>query len=275
MSAGVPSCTGEPSPTSVRTIASPSCRSGISSGCRIRALGETCLSFRARFTQNSTPRNSVSPRPSSISSSPMPSACQAPLPVRSARSAPSDRRARSIVPFGPVLWPVLAEPSITYHRLSNPRWGCFVSTFPTSDSFIRPSCTRRNGSTCAYGTVRDGNASSTGNPIMRISAASSTTIASRAVVSISRLMLLISFVWPHDTYSRPGAPVCSRPLSSPAWRGCRSRSCRCSSEPSGDWWRSSGSSSGGGSERASRRLAGRSSKARPRPSHPRSGPGDG
>ena len=33
ISAGVPSCTGEPSPTSTRTMASPSRRTGISSGC--------------------------------------------------------------------------------------------------------------------------------------------------------------------------------------------------------------------------------------------------
>jgi hypothetical protein len=50
---GVPSSSGDPSPTSTRTVASPSFRTVISSGNRTRALGSACLSFRGRFTQNS------------------------------------------------------------------------------------------------------------------------------------------------------------------------------------------------------------------------------
>src|SRR5918994_569718 len=42
------------------------------------------------------------------------------------------RRARSIAPPGPVLWPVLASPASRYHRLSNPRWGCLVSMLARS-----------------------------------------------------------------------------------------------------------------------------------------------
>ena len=56
------------------------------------------------------------------------------------QACPLDRAA------GTVLWPVLAEPLMTYQRLSKPRCGCFVSTLPTSESRIRPSWTKRNGS---------------------------------------------------------------------------------------------------------------------------------
>ena len=104
------------------------------------------LSLRARFTQNSTLRHSVSPRPWPRSSAPIASACQAPRPVLSASSAPWGalparwrRRVR-------VLWPVLAEPSRMYHRLSNPRWGCLVSMPDSSESRKRLSCTRMKGS---------------------------------------------------------------------------------------------------------------------------------
>jgi hypothetical protein len=188
-SAGVPRRTGEPSPTKTRTVASPSCRRGTCSGCSTCALGSACLSFRARFTQNKTLRNSVSAWPSSNSSAPIASACQTPRPVLSARSAPSDSCALSMAPPGPVLWPVLTDPSRTYQRLSNPRWGCLVSTFARSDSRRRPSWTRMNGSTCSYGTPREGKASRMGCPMTWIHAASSTRTASRPVVSIWLFML--------------------------------------------------------------------------------------
>ena len=45
------------------------------------------------------------------------------IPVRMNRSDPSSSRARSKVPPGPVLCPVLDDPEIAYQRLSNPRCG--------------------------------------------------------------------------------------------------------------------------------------------------------
>ncbi len=93
--AGVPSSTGEPSPTRTRTVASPSFRTVICSGNSTRALGSACLSFRARFTQNSTLRHSVSPRPSSRCSAPIASACHAPRPVLIGEPDVEDRGGRS------------------------------------------------------------------------------------------------------------------------------------------------------------------------------------
>src|SRR6266540_1651750 len=78
------------------------------SGTQQDQLGSVCLSLRARFTQNSTLRHSESP--------------------------------------GPVLWPVLAEPSRMYQRLSNPRSGCLVSIPDSSERRNRLSCTRMKGS---------------------------------------------------------------------------------------------------------------------------------
>src|SRR5918995_133113 len=94
MSPGVPSSTGEPSPTSTRTIASPTCLTGTSCGLRSCALGSTPLYLRARFTQKRTPRISVPDLPSLSSSSPIPSACHTPLPVRSFKSDPVCSRER-------------------------------------------------------------------------------------------------------------------------------------------------------------------------------------
>src|SRR6266498_2231126 len=116
------------------------------SGTQQDQLGSVCLSLRARFTQNSTLRHSESPRPSPRSSAPIASACHAPRPVRSASSAPFGSRARSMAPPGPVLWPVLAEPSRMYQRLSNPRSGCLVSIPDSSERRNRLSCTRMKGS---------------------------------------------------------------------------------------------------------------------------------
>src|ERR687889_788571 len=194
MSPGVPSSTGEPSPTSTRTIASPSCLTGTSCGLRSCALGSTPLSLRARFTQKRTPRISVPALPSLSSSSPIPSACHTPLPVRSFRSDPLCSRARSIAPPGPVLWPVLASPASRYHRLSNPRWGCLVSMLARSGVMgTTASWTRMKGSTWAYGMVRDGNGSRTSRPITERTWASSTSTISRCPVSICVVMVRYSF----------------------------------------------------------------------------------
>jgi hypothetical protein len=138
-------------------------------------------------------RHSVSPRPSARSSAPIASACHAPRPVLRARRAPWGSRARSMVPPDPVLWPVLADPSRMYHRLSNPRWGCLVSTSAISDNRMRPSWTRMNGSTRSYGTDPDGSASRTGNPITRIDAAFSTCTASRPSLTSCSFMAPCSF----------------------------------------------------------------------------------
>src|SRR6266498_3004772 len=116
------------------------------SGTQQDQLGSVCLSLWARFTQNSTLRYSESPKPSPRSSAPIASACHAPRPVRSASSAPFGSRARSMAPPGPVLWPVLAEPSRMYQRLSNPRSGCLVSIPDSSERRNRLSCTRMKGS---------------------------------------------------------------------------------------------------------------------------------
>src|SRR5918997_5386805 len=194
MSPGVPSSTGDPSPTSTRTIASPSCLTGTSCGPKSCALGSTPLSLRARFTQKRTPRISVPALPSLSSSSPIPSACHTPLPVRSFRSDPLCSRARSIAPPGPVLWPVLASPASRYHRLSNPRWGCLVSMLARSGVMgTTPSWTRMKGSTWAYGMVRDGNGSRTSRPIMGRTWASSSSTISRSLVSICVVMVRYSF----------------------------------------------------------------------------------
>ena len=114
-------------------MASPCLCTGIRSRSSTTARGSACLSLRARFTQNSTPRNSAS-------------ACQAPRPVLSQSSEPSASCARSVEPPGPVVLPVLADPWSTYHRLSKPRWGCLVSLPAISEGRNRPSCTRMNGS---------------------------------------------------------------------------------------------------------------------------------
>ena len=50
----------------------------------------------------------------------------------SSGAPPVPSRARSNVPPGPVLWPVLASPDRMYQRLSNPRCGCVVSSFARS-----------------------------------------------------------------------------------------------------------------------------------------------
>src|SRR5215203_4683527 len=194
MSPGVPSSTGEPSPTSTRTIASPSCLTGTSCGFRSCTLGSTPLSLRARFTQKRTPRISVPALPSLSSSWPIPSACHTPLPVRSFRSDPVCSRARSIAPPGPVLWPVLASPASRYHRLSNPRWGCLVSMLARSGVMgTTASWTRIKGSTCAYGMVREGRGSRTLRPIMGRMWASSSRSTSRSLISICVLMVRSSF----------------------------------------------------------------------------------
>src|SRR5918993_2586167 len=194
MSPGGPSSTGELSPTSTRTIASPSCQTGTSCGFRSCALGSTPLSLRARFTQKRTPRISLPALPSRSSSSPIPSACHTPRPVRSFRSDPACSRARSIAPPGPVLWPVLAAPAITYHRLSNPRWGCLVSRLARSGVMgTTASWTRMKGSTCAYGMARDGRGSRVSMPITERMWASSTRTISRSPVSICMVMVRYSF----------------------------------------------------------------------------------
>src|SRR5918998_1124103 len=194
MSPGVPSSTGEPSPTSTRTIASPSCWTGTSCGLRSCALGSTALSLRARFTQKRTLRISVPAFPSLISSSPIPSACHTPRPVRSFKRDPACSRARSIAPPGPVLWPVLASPASTYHRLSKPRWGCLLSMLARSSVMgTTASWTRMKGSTCAYGMVRDGRGSRTSRPIIGRMWASSTRTTSRSPVSICVVMVRCSF----------------------------------------------------------------------------------
>src|SRR6266702_5255111 len=61
---------------------------------------------------------------------------------------PSSSLARSMVPPGPVLWPVLEAPEIAYQMLSNPRCGWIVSWFACS-GVIRTvaSWTRMYGST--------------------------------------------------------------------------------------------------------------------------------
>src|SRR5918995_4589276 len=194
MSPGVPSSTGEPSPTSTRTIASPTCLTGTSCGLRSCALGSTPLYLRARFTQKRTPRISVPDLPSLSSSSPIPSACHTPLPVRSFKSDPVCSRARSIAPPGPVLWPVLASPASRYHRLSNPRWGCLVSMLARSSVMgTTASWTRMKGSTCAYGMVRDGRGSRISRPITGRMWASSSRTTSRSLVSICVVMVRCSF----------------------------------------------------------------------------------
>src|SRR5215213_5007069 len=194
MSPGVPSSTGEPSPTSTRTIASPSCLTGTSCGFRSCTLGSTPLSLRARFTQKRTPRISVPALPSLSSSSPIPSACHTPLPVRSFRSDPVCSRARSIAPPGPVLWPVLASPASRYHRLSNPRWGCLVSMLARSGVMgTTASWTRMKGSTCAYGMVREGRGSRTSSPIIGRMWAFSSRTTSRSPVSICVVMVFCTF----------------------------------------------------------------------------------
>src|SRR5918994_219857 len=194
MSPGVPSSTGDPSPTSTLTIASPSCLTGTSCGPKSCALGSTALSLRARFTQKRTPRISVPALPSLSSSSPIPSACHTPLPVRSFRRDPVCSRARSIAPPGPVLWPVLASPASRYHRLSNPRWGCLVSMLARSGVMgTTASWTRMKGSTCAYGMVREGRGSRTSRPIMGRMWAFSSRTTSRSPVSICVLMVRCSF----------------------------------------------------------------------------------
>src|SRR5829696_6708722 len=194
MSPGVPSSIGEPSPTSTLTIVSPSCLMGTSWALRSCALGSTPLSLRARFTQKRTPRISVPALPSLSSSSPIPSACHTPLPVRSFRSDPVCSRARSIAPPGPVLWPVLASPASRYHRLSNPRWGCLVSMLARSSVMgTTASWTRMKGSTCAYGMVREGRGSRTSRPIMGRMWASSSRTTPRSPVSICVLIVHCSF----------------------------------------------------------------------------------
>src|SRR5260370_17229659 len=65
--------------------------------------------------------------------------------------------------------------------LSNPLCGCLVFFPANSEGRKRPSWTRMKGSVSSYGAPRDGTASSTPIPIMRISSASSTSTASLAV----------------------------------------------------------------------------------------------
>ena len=101
--------------------------------------------------------------------------------------------ARSIVPPGPVLWPVLAEPSRMYQRLSNPRWGCLVSTPASSESRKRLSWTRMNGSTLSYGTLREGRGSRISKPIIgRMWACSTSTASREARVSCCTFLTSVS-----------------------------------------------------------------------------------